>query len=234
MTISVEDRIAHLNIIYEDVPFIVTYKDPSLSMLYCNKLMREYVGVKQQDQIVGKSDYDFRWADFADLYTRHESDALHNKIYMAMFPVCDFEGNHALVSCHRTPIFDKDDQPNGVLSHTYFLYNKESLELTNLLSKNEPENKFKTYTVGAAKFSEIKLSEKEHECLFYLIRGKSCKKIGKILGLSFRTIEDYLVNLKIKFNCNSKGELIESAIQKGYLYDLPISLMTKNFNRSLD
>lgn len=58
-----------------------------------------------------------------------------------MLPTCDIQGNEALVSCHRTPFFDHNQNPVGVLTHTFLIQNKEALELSNILSKQEPENK---------------------------------------------------------------------------------------------
>lgn len=63
---------------------------------------------------------------------------------------------------------------------------------------------------------EIKLTARESECLFYLLRGKTAKKIATILGISHRTVETYVDYLKIKFQALNKSELIEKAIEKGY------------------
>ena len=63
------------------------------------------------------------------------------------------------------------------------------------------------------------------ECLFYLIRGKNAKKIAISMSLSHRTIESYIEKLKVKFNAYSKSELIGKAIEEGYLYNIPTSIM---------
>lgn len=48
--------------------------------------------------------------------------------------------------------------------------------------------------------------------------------IARILLISPRTVENYIEQLKIKFNCNSKSELIDKAISSGCLY-----LLIKSF-----
>lgn len=55
-----------------------------------------------------------------------------------------------------------------------------------------------------------KLSIRQSECLYYLVRGMSAKQIAKILNLSHRTVEDYIESLKNKLNCDAKSELIST------------------------
>ena len=227
-----EQLIQYLSLIYDNASFIVTYKDPSLSFLYCNKITLTYLGYNSLDQVIGKSDSDFKWAKFADLYKKHEIEALNNHLYVALFPTCDFKGEEALVTCHRTPFLNDSNNVIGVLTHSYLLKDKKSLELSNILGNEGSCNTLAAYYIDK-KNDEIYLTTKERECLFYFIRGKSCKMIGKILGLSPRTVEDYIYNIKLKFDCTLKNELLDRAIELGYLYDLPASLLNKYFTESL-
>lgn len=57
------------------------------------------------------------------------------------------------------------------------------------------------------------LSVRQRQILYYVILGKYSKEIAKILGLSYRTIQHYVENIKIKMNVDSRSELIEKAIQ---------------------
>jgi len=218
-----EGLISEFRTIYDDVPFIVSYKKPNLEIIYCNKLMAQYTGHQQTNEVLGKTDFDFRWAEFAHLYTQHERDALNNKIYPALYPICNYEGKEGLVIIHRIPLFDNLAQPKGVLSHAYFVTSKQGLELSNLLLEGEPVRNCRGYSIG--KNQDISLTRRERECLFYLVRGKSNKGIANALNLSDRTIEAYVEQLKFKFNCAYKGELIDKAVEMGYLYDLPSSLL---------
>lgn len=53
-----------------------------------------------------------------------------------------------------------------------------------------------------------KLSHRQLQCAELLVRGKSCKEIAESLSLSPRTVEAYLVNIRIKMSCKNKAELI--------------------------
>ena len=51
------------------------------------------------------------------------------------------------------------------------------------------------------------------------------KQIAVIIDRVNRTVDNHVENIKRKFNANSRPELIEKAIQAGYLYNLPSTLL---------
>lgn len=52
------------------------------------------------------------------------------------------------------------------------------------------------------------LSNRELECLEYIIAGRgSSKEIARMLGISFRTVEHHISNLKYKLDCKKKSDL---------------------------
>lgn len=59
------------------------------------------------------------------------------------------------------------------------------------------------------KEENIYLSKREIDILRLLVQNMTAKQIAERLHLSKRTVENYLVNIKIKTNCDSKFALIE-------------------------
>ena len=55
----------------------------------------------------------------------------------------------------------------------------------------------------------VSLFPRECDILHYLPRGKTAKQIALILGISYRTVERHLENIRIKTGVYSKAELIE-------------------------
>ena len=53
------------------------------------------------------------------------------------------------------------------------------------------------------------LSKRELECLIHLSHGKTAKEIGKILHISPRTVESYILSTKDKTGLNNKSELLD-------------------------
>jgi DNA-binding CsgD family transcriptional regulator len=54
----------------------------------------------------------------------------------------------------------------------------------------------------------VKFTNRELDCAKLLIKGCRIKEIAKIINLSPRTVETHINNLKIKFDCRDKIELI--------------------------
>jgi DNA-binding CsgD family transcriptional regulator len=60
----------------------------------------------------------------------------------------------------------------------------------------------------------IYLTEREKQCLNYLIEGRSAKETAYFLKISTRTVETYLNNLRQKTNCKTKIKLIGTLQQQ--------------------
>ena len=58
---------------------------------------------------------------------------------------------------------------------------------------------------------------REIECLSLFSKGFSSKEIGGLLGISQRTVENYIANLKSKWHCNKITELLQLALQQNLL-----------------
>ncbi|MBT4879962.1 MAG: helix-turn-helix transcriptional regulator [Alphaproteobacteria bacterium] len=58
------------------------------------------------------------------------------------------------------------------------------------------------------------LSCREHECISHISKGKTMKETACDMGLSPRTVEQYIVNVKKKFKCKTKSEVIEYFFQE--------------------
>ncbi len=52
-------------------------------------------------------------------------------------------------------------------------------------------------------------SSRESDVIKYVLRGKTMREIGEILGLSRRTVESYFENIKLKSNVKTKSELFD-------------------------
>ena len=57
------------------------------------------------------------------------------------------------------------------------------------------------------------LSLRQIQCAEYLLNGRTAKETGESLGLSARTVEYYLGNIKSKLECKNKSELIAKLVR---------------------
>lgn len=78
--------------------------------------------------------------------------------------------------------------------------------------------------------SEHKLTEKQHLILFFLIRNHSYAEISSWMSafghtISVARVNEHIINLKNIFNVNSRIELIDKALEKGYYSEVPLGLL---------
>jgi DNA-binding CsgD family transcriptional regulator len=67
--------------------------------------------------------------------------------------------------------------------------------------------RFKKYPLGES-YPGIYFTEREAQTIFHFLYGRTTVEVAEILGLSRRTIEFYVKNMKIKLNCRLKSELV--------------------------
>lgn len=70
----------------------------------------------------------------------------------------------------------------------------------------------KFYVLGESN-PNIYFTQREVDCMKLLMRGNTINGTALKLGLSHRTIEFYVKNMKMKLRCTSKAELIEKVTQ---------------------
>jgi len=63
---------------------------------------------------------------------------------------------------------------------------------------------------------DITISKKETACIYYMMLGMTAKQISRKLHQSFRTIEGYIVNIKMKLNCNDRVEIITKVLKNKF------------------
>lgn len=91
---------------------------------------------------------------------------------------------------------------------------KESIDAIskiNFLLYNSKKNAFHPLDMERL-ICGVYLSQQEYQCVRYMIRGMTAKMIGQAMGLSFRTVEHYINNIKTKFSVGNKKELINKII----------------------
>jgi len=85
----------------------------------------------------------------------------------------------------------------------YGLLNSDPCPRTNTLTKISP----------GTSINDIYFTKRQSEIINELLKGKTSKEIGKILGLSNRTVEFYISNIKDKMNVNTKSQLLEKIFE---------------------
>lgn len=122
----------------------------------------------------------------------------------------------------KKPLYDNHNQIIGTIFtclplHTNILHTL----FNNLLIANQGPG---FYTIGGL-YDQFKLSKRESECLFFIIRGMTAKDVAQKLHLSPKTVEFHIEQIKQKLSCSKKSELIEKAINLGFIFNIPSKLL---------
>ncbi|MFH0726716.1 MAG: PAS domain S-box protein [Pseudomonadota bacterium] len=105
-----------LRTLIRTLPDLVWLKDPEGIYLFCNSRFERFFGAKEEE-ITGKTDYDFLAKDLADFFRRHDHLAMikgrpsrnEEEVIFAD------DGHHEILETIKTPMFRSDGELIGVL-----------------------------------------------------------------------------------------------------------------------
>lgn len=126
---------------------------------------------------------------------------------------------HAL--SFKFPWYDHNDKRIGVFGCSIVIGDQgvyplaDSLSLLTQTSLLMPQgDTHVSQFLPGSTLQDIYFSRRETECLHHIVDGKTAKQIANILGLSPRTIEHYIENIKKKMKVHSKAELIAKILSQ--------------------
>src|SRR5688572_8821586 len=186
------------------------------------------MGYSSVDNLLGTTDYELRCpaSEAAEEFRITDQQVISSLKSLKMINIHKCATGLFAFLTKKSPSHDE----NGRLVGTF----GRSINITQLFSQMnqlifedaQPYQKLAkgTYLIGYDD-TDIKLSLRQQECLFFLLRGKTAKQIGQQLGLGHRTVESYLETIKIKLNCQNKCALIERAAALGLADRIPQHLL---------
>jgi DNA-binding CsgD family transcriptional regulator len=229
----------HMTTSYTSLPLLglANIKDNHSNFINFSQDFAKLLGWKSDDQWFGKTDHDIpcEVAKFADEFVKMDRMVIETGKKMVALDIQNYCTGWNALLVEKNPLKDKSDKIVGLYStcinvsdinpfRYYFRLHQFDNKLHNIITK--PASYILTNS-----HSPLPLTEKQENCLFLLVRGKTIKQIAKLLNISPRTVECHLDLMKIKLNCSSKAEVIEKAIDRGFLYYIPFSLKDSHFER---
>lgn len=184
----------------------IGWKDTNLRHLGCNQNFANSLKLKTANDIIGMKDSDLPNVTRQDCIFHEENDHLAlmghevNKLHYY---------RNSLFLIVKKPLYDNMNKIAGLIYHCQELKHPQVKEKIS----SPLHHKFIQHKHEANPFS---LSKRELECLRYLLLGNTSNTIANCLGLTKRTIDFYIGNIKNKMGCANKSELIISAMKHGY------------------
>ena len=186
-------------------------------------------GWKDARECIGNTDYDIPSdvSVHADDFVKFDQIVLNGEKSLRSISIQHFTTGFDVLMGERVPLFNEANDITGIMG-TGVKLTRSSLwyafvalqEQDKLLQKSKTGFVYLVEDVALP----FPLTTRQHECLFLLLRGKRVKEIAAILDISSRTVEEHLALVKEKLGCLTRSQLIEKAIQSGYLYFIPPSL----------
>jgi len=222
------DFIDNIDSIFRYMPGAICWKDRDSVFLGCNDLVARLAGLSSTADIVGKTDQDMIWGKggYAEALRINDQQVLGGiaKLSIGRFTFAD--GSRRTMLVKKFPLI----KPCGSIIGTACTLNEIPIaNLQNILSaienhgfkitNNRTLKEINQHYIDEA-YQQMTLSAKERQVLYYLVRGGSAKIIAYKMCLSPRTIEDYINNLKYKFNCRTKADVIRNVFESGIIQEI--------------
>jgi DNA-binding CsgD family transcriptional regulator len=168
-----------------------------------------------------------RWInDYAKKIHQYDLEVIKSKKPIKYVPdsILDKNGFVFAHSGLKIPLFGRSDDVTGIITLTFNITN--TIKIRKL--RQEYDKLYGQHEIKNVKFSEqigvplLKtLTEREIDCLIAAIRFRSAKLIARNLGISAKTVDMHLGNIREKLRCNFTDDLIDyflTAIEeKGFL-----------------
>lgn len=220
--IELRQYIDQAAIVINQLTDIVFYKNPQSVFMDCNQELLTFSHLQKKQQILGKEDYDLPWADSADFYRKIDARVMMSgNVQETIISIMVANGERITTAQKKHPLRNTSGDIIGIIGINHAITDKKLLHALQKLKEFDSYYGHNGQSYLKEGYSFGNLSNREEQCMFYLLRGKTAKRTAEILNLSPRTVETYIDNLKTKLHCRSKSELIEKAIDMDLLGNIP-------------
>jgi DNA-binding CsgD family transcriptional regulator len=219
----------------EYMPGLVAAKTIDSKYYSISSAVADYLGIESPQDLLGCSDYDLpeKLTEFADIFIEYDQLVIMGEVEtLSSIEILPYTCGIRLLFTRRTPLLDDSQKRIGLITQSLDVTDIDLFKTFLIFEKTKSNifdlEKQGSYLIDSTN-QDITLTHRQHDCLFFLLRGKSYKEIALILDISPRTIETHIEQLKIKFHCRTKAQLCEAAIEKGFYHRIPESLVSATF-----
>lgn len=199
---------------------------------YANLETLKLLGMTKLKDLIHLSDFDvakhmkWRWpGSLAESIQELDKKVINSREPIISFEEAPyFDANNNLVShlLTKIPIYFEDKMPIGIVTFAIdATQNKDLHWLRSTYVQMYPDKKlgFQLFLENIGIIALLRernphdfsanssLSERQFDTLVLITQGKTVKECARVLGISNRTVEQYVDQLREKFNCNTKSDL---------------------------
>jgi len=208
-----------------DLPCSVYWKDTKGIYRGLNDYVAKTLNGPKAMDVVGFQDHDLLLSEVVTPIRNHDMQVQTKESALIIVEDARFNEktkfNDYTVLSYKRPLYSQRNKVLGIMALSFVLKSDESLaEFFNYFHLPiDPVIKTKLINTQhhiASKNGRV-LTERQKDCLYYLVQGKTVKQIANILNLSPRTIEHHFDAIKAKYQCTSRSELIMLALKMDFI-----------------
>ena len=216
---QIEDRLLlsnrFLQKVLDTIPAGVFWKDRESKYLGINAIIKAIANVKSDEEVIGKTDYDFPWRENADLLRADDKYVMDNNISKLYYiePLLNADGRVQYNEVSKVPLLNAEGEVMGVLGTFRDITSQKEIEE----ALRQSEKLFKGVVQNASAI--IYVIDKEG--IFQLSEGLGLAvlglKPGQIIGTSvFEMYKDF-PEITEPIRKALKGESVENEVSIGGL-----------------
>lgn len=210
-----------------NIPGFLIAKDVNSRYSVISKDYALLLGWQNPEQCVDLTDFDIpcEAVKAAEQFRTLDQKVVDSAAAVLSLYVCNYSFGWKTLISNKMPIQQENGQIAGIYGQVMDVSNTTMFNWCLALNQFDQKlintkDKPVIYILNQEQ-SPLPLSKQQQACVFLLMRGKSMKEIAAILNLSARTVESYFTMIKLKLGCNNKSQIIEKAINSGFLHYIP-------------
>lgn len=219
--------------ILEALSFPFSIKTKGSVYVAANTALARLTGFASAEDLIGIQDKNLNCdaAELHELFVVQDSAAI-DEGKQANLDVCNYiDGRLRVFLSTKTKLVDLKKNEYVISSMREIPLVSLSNIVNHLSSKKitKPEQLISSYSLGYPEINNkglgpCKLTSRQSECLFHIMRGKTQKEVAVLLSISLRTVEEHIDKLKKVFDCTSRSRLIDKAYELGFAQIIPPTL----------
>lgn len=190
---------------------ILLVKDSSHKFIASNKTFSVYAG-KKIEMLIGLNDFDMPWHDNSEIYISHEKEILKGSQYSVIEPLNGTKSINLITK--KEIIYNSNGKPAGTIANAIEITTQ--IDFFNLAGKSKH---LKICGYG----QKFGLTKTESKIMFFLLKGYKRSYISEKAGVSLKSFDWHVGNIKNKFQVGSTTELLTLAYALNLQDVLPFS-----------
>jgi PAS domain S-box-containing protein len=218
-----------LELVMNNIPQYIFWKDRNSVYLGCNKNQAKVAGLNSPEEIVGKTDFDLPWKkEEAEFFRECDQRVMNSGVgeYHIIEPQFQSDGKQAWLDTNKVPLFDLEGNVIGILGTYEDISDRKQAEQEIRTLNEDLEQRVRERT------AQIEAANRELDAFAHSASHDLRGPLNRICGFSEALLEDHSAQLdlqgkdylqRISNSSQQMGELIDDLLKLSRVSQYQIS-----------